>query len=35
LYEEIEAFASADSAVKSGLLNYEVVPWFASMNNRE
>jgi uncharacterized protein YciI len=25
--EEVEAFAAADPAVKSGLLKYEVVPW--------
>ena len=26
--EEAEAFASADPAVNSGLLTYEVAPWF-------
>ena len=29
--EEIEAFAAADPAVKSGLLRYEVKPWYVVM----
>ncbi|MEX2160695.1 MAG: YciI family protein [Anaerolineales bacterium] len=29
--EEIEAFAAADPAVKTGLLVYEVVPWYTPM----
>lgn len=33
--EEIEAFAAADPAVKSGLLTYEVVPWYTPMKGTE
>lgn len=29
--EEIEAFAAADPAVKSGLLMYEILPWYTPM----
>jgi uncharacterized protein YciI len=31
--EEIEAFAAADPAVKSGLLIYEVRPWMTAMEH--
>jgi uncharacterized protein YciI len=31
--EEIEAFASADPAVKSGLLVYEIRPWMTAMEH--
>ncbi len=30
-YEELEAFAAEDPAVKSGLLTYEVRPWMTVM----
>ena len=29
--EEVETFAAADPAVKSGLLTYEVKPWYVAM----
>jgi uncharacterized protein YciI len=29
--DEIEAFAAADPAVESGLLKYELRPWFTAM----
>lgn len=29
--EDMETFAAADPAVQSGLLRYEVVPWYAAM----
>jgi uncharacterized protein YciI len=29
--EEIEAFAAADPAVKSGVLNYQIRPWMTVM----
>jgi len=29
--EELEAFAAADPAVQSGLLEYEVLPWYLPM----
>ena len=29
--EELEAFASTDPAVASGLLEYEVLPWYTPM----
>jgi uncharacterized protein YciI len=32
--EEIEAFAADDPAVKSGLLKYEVRPWYNPMDSR-
>lgn len=31
--EELEAFAAADPAVESGLLNYEVRPWYVAMQH--
>ena len=31
--EEIEAFAAADPAVKSGLLIFEVCPWMTAMEH--
>jgi uncharacterized protein YciI len=33
--EELEAFAAADPAVTSGLLNYEVRPWLVAMTRRD
>lgn len=33
--EELEAFAAADPAVKSGLLNYEVRPWYVAMERSQ
>ena len=30
-YEEIESFAAADPAVQSGLLNFEIRPWYTVM----
>ena len=30
---EVEAFAAADPAVQSGLLNYEVRPWLTAMEH--
>lgn len=30
--EEIQAFAAEDPAVQSGLLNYEVRPWYTPMD---
>ena len=30
--DELESFASADPAVASGLLDYEVRPWFVAMS---
>lgn len=33
--EELEAFAAEDPAVKSGLLRYEVRPWFNPMDRAE
>ena len=33
--EEIEAFAAADPAVRSGLLVYEVRPWMTAMEHDE
>lgn len=32
--EEVEAFAAADPAVISGLLTYEVRPWYVAMDRR-
>lgn len=31
--EEVEAFAAADPAVQSGLLVYEVRPWYVAMEH--
>ena len=31
--EELEAFAAADPAVRSGLLTYEVRPWLTAMEH--
>lgn len=33
--EEVEAFAAADPAVASGLLTYEVRPWYVAMDRRK
>jgi uncharacterized protein YciI len=30
-YDEIEAFAAADPAVKTGLLRFEMRPWYTAM----
>ena len=30
-FDEIDAFAAADPAVQSGLLTYEVRPWYVAM----
>jgi uncharacterized protein YciI len=32
--EELEAFAAADPAVQSGLLIYEIRPWFTVMEHK-
>lgn len=32
-HEEIEAFAAADPAVRSGLLRFEIRPWYTAMES--